>query len=187
MGFRNKLIATVFLPAILSACGDGGSLGGGQEDGGNPSYKVVSFNVAGTSTDNDNGAAPISPTVNSGQFGLRWQVQDLLGDHPVSAFVSADGKLSSGDDILFYTETCESDDPDDPNDSAADCGSSNPYTKLCTFNNSDEIFCDDQAGDVENLMDFLSDGVPKDAFIIFQACAAAGSPCRTASHAVQFQ
>lgn len=181
MVYRMKQVlrrfAIVCAAITLSACGDGDSLGGGEEDGGNPSYKVLSFNVAGTSVDNSDGSAPISPTVNSGRFTMRWQVQDLAGEHLVSAAVSSDNSLSGGD-LSFYTEAC---------DSEADCGSSNPYTKNCTFNNSNEIFCDGQVSDAADLTTFLADGVPKSAFIIFQACASGGSPCRSASHAVEFQ
>jgi hypothetical protein len=110
-------------------------------------------------------------------------VGDFLGDHPIRAFVSADGKLS-GDEIRFYTETL---DQMIRTIQLLIAAAPTPIQNSAHFNNSDEIFCDRQAGDTANLIVCLSDEGPKDAFIIFQACAAARPPCRAAVHAVQFQ
>lgn len=181
-----KLFAAIPLWVVLNACGDGSNLGGGDEDGGNPSYKILSFDVNGTSVDNAAGAAPISPTVNSGRFSMRWEVQDVTGDHVVNAVVSLDNSRSNGD-VSFYTEICDLADPEDSSDTDAACRRSNPFTKSCTFNNSNEIFCDGQASDAGDLTTFLAGGVPQEAFIIFQACATSGSPCRSAAHLVEFQ
>jgi hypothetical protein len=183
----SNLIPLISIALILSmtACGGGGNSSdssiidssvSGNNNTSDQSYNITDFNITGTSADNNSGQAQINPAINKGNFSLSFSLEDISEIHYISAYVSLNETLSDSD-VEIYSLLCGG---------ALECGYSNPYSTDCFFNNDNNIYCDSDSSNPNDLSSLLN-ALPQDAFIILESCDGPISPCDTAVYAVQFQ
>ncbi len=138
---------------------------------------ISGFSVTGTSAASQ-GVVPINPGVNNGQFTISW---DITGNIYTATVALNSSPVFDPNTNIVLASGCGK-------QSASDvCHTTD--TLSCTFDNSDNMQCSDPAGPyaVQNLAYFLAAGVPANAYIVLQACNAAGNYCLTDSVPVQIQ
>ena len=167
--FLRYLALAVLLPALsgLAAC---------NPKANNP-IVISQFSVTGASAPTQ-GVVPINPGMNGGQFVISW---DITGNiYTATVALNSSPVFDPGSNIVLATS----------------CGKQysgdvcrTTETLNCTFDNSDNMQCSDLAGPyaVQNLAGFLASGIPANAYIVLQACNAAGGACLTESVPVQIQ
>ncbi len=172
-----KNIIILVWVVLLFSCSDSNPNDSNPNDSKKGEYVIKTFEVTGTSQD-VNGIAPISPSINNGNFTLKWEVEDNDSLYKVQIFVSNNDVLSNAD-IEFYKDNCL----------LNDCGNNNPFTNDCFFNNNHDIWCEKERileKDKINLQSFLNT-IPKDAYIILKSCDVSGLSCSQATEAVRFE
>jgi len=138
---------------------------------------IASFRVTGTSA-SLNGLAPISPGVNNGQFSISWNVTGNIYTAVIALNTSPTFNPNTN---IVLASSCGKQSQSD------DCHPTG--TLACTFNNTNVMQCSDGLGPyaAQNLTQFLSAGVPLNAYIVIQACNHQGNSCPTSAAAIQIQ
>ena len=153
----------ILLVLSLSACGGGG----------NPANVILGdvFDIDIRSFSLSTNQLNPGDTVN-----LRWRVDTIFRFN--ARFYLSDDENISSDDILFIDEECAF-------DNAFRCEPNVDIEFVCVYGNNDNSFnCSESqsAGgsslSTNDISNFLATGIPKTAFIIFQACDT-GDRCRT--------
>ena len=176
--FNSKFLLISIASVLLAACG-----GGGGSDGETPANvgdtntttRINSFAVGGSSST----TSPVSlnPGINSGNFIVSWNISSGATYH-VDLFVSEDAMLSDTD-LEFFSKNCGV--------ATSDCTSSTAQYQ-CQFNSQNRIACRDNSGanPGRDLTAFL-DEIPKDAFLILEACDSTFESCASSAVRVRFQ
>lgn len=173
-----KFLAVLGLCLLATACGsDSGSkdnIPKPLEDKAREDILIISFTITGP--DDSTNPASIDPAINNGTFAIDFNLLGADKIYDVELFVSTNNTLSEFD-ISFGQGQCA------PTDNECNDGSS---TDECRFTNNNSITCD--ANDSEGIsIASALDTLPKDAYIILQACNITGSECDTASTPVTFR
>lgn len=165
---RYVCFAILLLPAMgFSGCGPS------PDD----PITLQSFSVTGTSA-SVQGVAPINPGVNNGQFSINWVVTGNV--YTANVALNTGSIFDPITNILLATSCGKRSQIDN-------CQAAG--TLNCTFDNSNVMQCSDGASSfaAQDLTQFLSGGVPMNAYMVIQACNPSGSVCQTASAPVQIQ
>jgi hypothetical protein len=178
---RNRLALPVVSLALLGGCTASDIAETFFDPDG---YKLVSFDVFGTSEDLQNPSngliqAPINPAINSGNFFVHWTTLDEKQTYHVTLYVSENSQLSERTDIEFYDDNCSS---------STDCSRDSSSNLDCYIDTNNRIQCGNDATDTD-ITDVLISGnvMTEGAYIIIQTCNATRFSCGTDSHPVIFQ
>lgn len=190
MRIKKPISPIVFAMAFLAltGCGAGGGAGGIPTGGGGTTYDpngsitLSNLSVAGTST-SVNGVAPISPGVNGGQFSVSFNsAGTALPNYSAYMYVSSASTIGGTATSLLIATNCGA------TVIGGNCATA--VTTNCTFDNSNKVTCVNPLGGTfpaANLTNFLSSGIPKDAYLVVHACNAFQSVCSDVSAPIQLQ
>ena len=174
-----KTILTLVVSGLLSACGGGSDTNtdiANINTPANPSTTINAVGVVGTSSP-VNTIAPINAGVNGGEFSISWDV-DSSDPYHVDMYLSDDNTL--GSDVKILSQNCGS------VSFLYNCDTTAVFD--CRFTSSNKMSCGTiSAANTEKDLTVFLNTIPKQAYLIFEACNALLSNCKTASVMIELQ
>ena len=156
---------------VIASCIVSGCISSDDDSSGGTT--INSLSVTGTSANVDD-YVPINPNLSNGTFSVGWSVSSSDPYH-AELYISEDASLSTSTDRRFFQQNCGS-------SSLYNCSSSASFS--CQYTTQNMISCNNDSG--TNLTTFL-DTIPKDAYVIIEACNALHDSCQTSSVKTQLQ
>ena len=170
-----KITFPIIVASLLSACGGSSEIPTANTPA-NPSTTINAVTIVGTSPPSDN-IIPINAGVNNGGFTTGWSVSSSDPYH-VDLYLSNDNAL--GSDVRIFSQNCGS------SSLIYNCSSVGQFN--CQFTSSNKMSCGtlSAANTEKDLTSFL-DTIPKQVFLILEACNALLDNCKTSSVAIELQ
>ncbi len=165
-----KTATALLLSILLAACGED------TEDNANTTInEFFAINSAGSRA----ASVVIDPAIDDGDFSLRWDI-DSSDPYHIELYLSEDSQLSKGSDINFFGQNCGS-----PS-TVFNCNSVGNFD--CRFTSENKISCGtiNSANNEKNVTDFMTT-LPKEAFIVIEACNGLFDSCKESAIPVVFQ
>ncbi len=165
-----KTATALLLSILLAACGED------TEDNANTTINEFS---ATNSADSRAASIIVDPAIEGGDFSLQWDI-DSSNPYHIELYLSEDSQLSKSSDINFFGQNCGS------LSTVYNCNSVGNFD--CRFTSENKISCGtiNSANKEKNVSDFMTT-LPKDAFIIIEACNGLFDSCEESAISVVFQ
>jgi hypothetical protein len=156
---------------------------GGSSDITNPTSSIQNtsiseYTVTGSSA-TKNGVIPINSGVNNGAFKVTWNVSSSDPYH-IELYLSNDSALSKSTDVNFFGQNCGG------ISAIYNCSSNGSFD--CKFTSQNKISCGTitSFNKEKDISSFL-DQIPKQAFLIIEACNGLFDSCKTSSEEIELQ
>ncbi len=165
-----KTATALLLSILLAACVED------TEDNANTTINKFS---ATSSADSRDTSIVIDPAIEGGAFNLQWDI-DSSDPYHIELYLSDDSQLSKASDINFFGQNCGS-----PS-TVYNCNSVGDFD--CRFTSENKISCAtvNSVNKEKNVTDFMTT-LPKDAFIVIEACNGLFDSCKESAIEVVFQ
>jgi len=173
--FKIHVTFILIVSGLLNACGSGSDIPEVNTPV-NPNTTINTVSIVGTSAAINN-IIPINSGMNGGAFSIFWDV-DSSDPYHVDLYLSEDNTF--GDDVTFFSQNCGS------STLIYNCSATASFE--CRFTSSNKISCGTiSAINTEKDITLFLDTLPKQAFLIIEACNALMDNCKTTSVAVALQ
>ena len=173
--FKIHVTFILIVSGLLSACGSDSD----RPEATTPvnlNTTINTVSIVGTSAAINN-IIPINSGMNGGAFSIAWDV-DSSDPYHVDLYLSEDNAL--GDDVTFFSQNCGS--------TTLIYHCSAIATFECRFTSSNKISCGTiSAFNTEKDLTSFLDTLPKQAFLIIEACNALMDNCKSTSVAIELQ
>ncbi len=165
-----KIATALSLSILLAACVDE------TEDDGTTT--INNFSTS-SSADLSKSLVAINPAIDDGAFNIQWNI-DSSDPYHIELYLSEDSQLSKSSDFNFFGQNCGS-----PS-TVFNCSSVGDFD--CRFTSENKISCGtiNSANKEKDATNFMT-ALPKEAFIIIQACNGLFDSCKESASQVVFQ
>lgn len=121
----------------------------------------------------------IDPAIDDGAFNIQWNISSSDPYH-IELYLSEDAQLSKSSDVNFFGQNCSS------SSTIFNCSSVGDFD--CRFTSENKISCGtiSPANKEHNVTTFMTT-LPKEAFIIIEACNGLFDSCAESASSVVFQ
>lgn len=124
-------------------------------------------------------AVIIDPAIDEGAFNIHWDI-DSSDPYHIELYLSEDSQLSKSSDVNFFGQNCSS------ASSIFNCSSVGDFD--CRFTSENKISCGTiSAANNEKTVTSFMTTLPKDAYIIIEACNGLFDSCAVSASQVVFQ